>query len=85
MKLIIEEFENYAKRNGVSPSLMLKRLSGGDLAYRHLKNSKSLGYDLAKELFNMLGEWMFLTLVDLEEETLDGFKAKYIQVGNKLY
>ena len=37
MKLKIDEFENYAKRNGVSPRLMLQKLGGGRLAYKHLK------------------------------------------------
>ncbi len=36
-------------------------------------------------MYNALGEWTFLSLKDLEEETIDGFKAKYVQVGNKLY
>ena len=76
MKLKIDEFENYAKRNGVSPRLMLQKLGGGRLAYKHLKNGCALGYELAK--------WAFLSLVDMEEETIDGFKAKYIIIGNKL-
>ncbi len=44
MKLNIDEFENYAKRNGVSPRLMLQKLGGGRLAYKHLKNGCALGY-----------------------------------------
>lgn len=85
MKLKIDEFENYAKRNGVSPSAMLKKLGGGKYAYKHLKQKCALGYDLAKDMYNALGEWTFLSLVDMEEETIDGFKAKYIIIGNKLY
>ena len=84
MKLKIDEFENYAKRNGVSPQLMLQKLGGGRLAYKHLKNGCALGYEFAKEMYNSLGEWTFLSLVDMEEETIDGFKAKYIIIGNKL-
>ena len=85
MKLNIDEFENYAKRNGVTPRMMLQKLGGGKYAYKHLKDGCALGYELAKEMFNALGEWTFLSLIDFEEETLDGFKAKYVQVGNKLY
>ncbi len=84
MKLKIDEFENYAKRNGISASLLFKKLGGGKNAYRRLKSGCSLGYELAKDMFNTLGEWTFLSLVDLEGETIDGFKAKYILVGNKL-
>ena len=85
MKLKIDEFENYAKRNGVSPRLMLQKLGGGRLAYKHLKNGCALGYELAKDMFNALGEWTFLSLVNMEGETIDGFKAKYIVIGNNLY
>lgn len=85
MKLKIDEFENYAKHNSVSPRLMLQKLGGGRLAYKHLKNGCALGYEFAKEMYNSLGEWTFLSLVDMEEETIDGFKAKYIVIGNKLH
>lgn len=85
MKLKIDAFENYAKRNGVSPSVMLQKLGGGEFAYKHLKKGCALGYDLAKDMYNALGEWTFLSLVDMEEETIDGFKAKYIIIGNKLH
>ncbi len=85
MKLKIDEFENYAKRNGVTPSKMLEKLGGGKYAYKHLKNGCALGYDLAREMYNELGEWAFLSLVDMEEGTVDDFKAKFIRIGNKLY
>ena len=85
MKLIIDEFENYAKRNGVSPNVLLKKMGGGKSAYSQLKNGGVLGNDLARDMYNTLGEWTFLTLVDMEGETIDGFKAKYILIGNKLY
>ncbi len=85
MKLKIDQFENFVKRNCISANKLLKTLGGKKYTYRHLKIGRQIGYDLAREMFNALGEWTFLSLVDLEEETLDGFKAKYIQVGNKLY
>ncbi len=85
MKLNIDEFENYAKRNGVTPRMMLQKLGGGKYAYKHLKDGCALGYELAKDMFNALGEWTFLSLVNMEGETIDGFKAKYIVIGNKLY
>lgn len=85
MKLKIDEFENYAKRNGTTPNAMLVKLGGGKQAYKQLKDGSALGYELAKDMYNALGEWLFLSLVDMEEETIDGFKAKYILIGNKLY
>lgn len=85
MQLNIEEFENYAKRNGVSPSVMLRKLGGGASAYKLLRDGNALGNDLARDLYNALGEWTFLSLVDMEGERIDDFKAKYIVIGNKLY
>lgn len=85
MKLKIKEFENYAKRNRLAPSAMLEKLGGGELAYSQLKQGKAIGYDVARNMYNALGEWVFLTLIEMEEETLDGFKSKFVQVGNKLY
>lgn len=85
MKLNIEEFENYARRNGVSANKLLIKLGGGKLAYGQLKKGNAIGYELARSMYNALGEWTFLSLIDFEGETLDGFKAKYVQVGNKLY
>lgn len=85
MKLKIEEFEAFARKNGKSANVMCRRLGGNELTYRRLKKGDKLGYDFARELYNALGEWTFLTLVDMEEETIDGFKAKYVAIGNKLY
>ena len=85
MKLKIEEFEAFVKRNGKSASAMCKKLGGDDLTFRRLKKGNKLGYDLARGMYNILGEWTFLMLVDMEKETIDGFKAKYITIGNKLY
>lgn len=85
MKLKIDEFENYAKRNGITSNAMLVKLGGGKQAYKQLKDGQAPGYELTKEMYNALGEWLFLSLVDMEEETIDGFKAKYILIGNKLY
>ena len=85
MKLKIDEFENYTKRNKMSASALFEKLGGGKLAYNQLKQGKAIGYDVARNMYNALGEWTFLSLIDFEEETLDGFKAKFVQVGNKLY
>lgn len=85
MKLNIEEFESYAKRNRMTASAMLKKLGGGKLAYNQLKQGKELGYDVARNMYNALGECVFLMLIDFEGETLDGFKSKFVQVGKKLY
>lgn len=85
MKLKISEFEAFAQKNGKSANTMLRKLSGGAFAHAELKSGNALGYELAKNMYNILGERLFLSLVDLEEETIDGFKSKFIGIGNKLY
>lgn len=85
MKLKIREFENFAKRSGKKANIMFVKLGGGKRAYKRLKKGCPMGYDIAREIYNELGEQTFLSIVDLEEETINGFKAKYIVVGNKLY
>lgn len=44
-----------------------------------------MGYDEVMEFYNRNGEEMTVKLIDFEEETPDEFKAKYIEIGNKLY
>lgn len=43
-----------------------------------------IGYDEVRNFYNRNGEELTENLINFEEETLDGFKAKYIQIGNKL-
>lgn len=84
MRLNVKEFKKYAKQKGVNPKVLLIRLGGGEFAYRRLKRHCPLGYELAREMYNALGEQTFLSLVIFEEETIDGFKSKYICIGHKL-
>lgn len=84
MKLNVKEFRKYAKQKGVRPNVLLIRLGGGELAYRRFKRRCSLGYELARDMYNALGEQTFLSLVTFEGETIDGFKSKFVRVGQKL-
>lgn len=85
MKLKIEEFEKLAEQKGVSPNALLVKLGGGEFAYKYLKKGCSLGYDLARDLYNSLGEQAFLSLIILEDETVYDFKSRYMQIADKLY
>lgn len=85
MKLKIIEFEKFSQSQNIKAKRFLKILGGGKFTYRHLKKGRAIGYELARKIYNGLGECKFLTLIDFEEETLDGFKAKYITIGKKLY
>lgn len=52
---------------------------------RLLEQGKQIGYEAVKDIYNKHGEQAVEKLIDFEEETLNGFKSKYILVGNKLY
>lgn len=85
MKLNIDEFEKLAEQKGISPKVLLIKLGGGEYAYKYLKKSCSLGYDLARDLYNALGEQAFLSLIIMEDETVYEFKNRYMQIADKLY
>lgn len=86
MKLRIREFERLAKGNGYGNGRhLMRRLGAGKNAYATIKNGNQIGYDLAKELYNTFGVLAFLEVIDLEGETLGGFRSKYVAVEGKLY
>lgn len=85
MKLNIDEFEKLAEQKGISPKALLIKLGGGRYAYKHLKKGCSLGYDLARDMYNSLGEQAFLSLIIMEDETVYEFKNRYMQIAGKLY
>lgn len=86
MKLRIREFERLAKGNGYGNGRwLMRRLGAGKNAYAAIKNGNQIGYDLAKELYNTFGVLAFLEVIDLEGETLGGFRSKYVAVEGKLY
>ena len=41
-----------------------------------------IGYDLVKEIYNAFGPLVMLQVIDLEGETLQSFKSKYISIRN---
>jgi hypothetical protein len=80
------EFEELAKRKGLSNGKLLwKKIGGGKAAYTLMKNGCDISYEVVKGLYNYYGEVETLKVIDFGEETIDGFKAKFIQVGDKLY
>ncbi len=86
MRLKIEEFEKIAMQKGYrTGNEFMKKLGGGKMTYSLLRQGKQIGYELVKDIYNELGENTITKVIDFEEETLDGFKAKYIICGNKLY
>jgi len=86
MKLIIDEFEALARRKGFQNGYRLwRRIGGGVSAYKLVKQGYRVTHEVIKELFNLVGEKETVRVVEFEEETINGLKAKYIEIGNKLY
>lgn len=86
MKLKIKEFEVLARQNGYrNGKALMKKLGAGKCAYGCLKRGCKIGYDLVKAIQNEFGALVMLRVIDLEGETLQSFKSKYISVGGTLY
>lgn len=86
MKLRIREFERLAKENGYGNGIrLMRRLGAGKSAYAAIKNGNRIGHDLAKELYNTFGVLAFLSVIDLEGESLGSFRSKFIAAEGKLY
>ena len=86
MKLNIKGCRAYCKQHGIRNYVELaERLELSTPVVRLLEQGNGIGYDAVKDIYNKLGEAAVLQLIDFEEETLNGFKSKYVQVGNKLY
>ena len=86
MRIRIDAFEELAKRKRIpNGKLLWKKIGGGKAAYSLMKDGCNVTYEVVKELYNLYGEIETLKVVDFGEETIDGFKAKFIQVGDKLY
>ena len=86
MKLNIKGCRAYCKRHGIRNYVELaERLELSTPVVRLLEQGNEIGYDAVKDIYNKLGEAAVLQLIDFGEETLNGFKSKYVQVGNQLY
>lgn len=86
MKLNIDGCRSYCKRNNVRNYVELSAVLGLSVTVlKLLEQGIEIGYDAVKDIYNNLGEYVVLQIIDFGEETLNGFKSKYIQVGNQLY
>lgn len=86
MKLKIKEFESLAKRQGYKDGeALFLRLGGGWKTYKSLKRGNQIGYEFVRELYNEFGALTMLEVIDLEGETIQSFKSKFVAVGGILY
>mgnify|MGYP001852736659 FL=1 len=86
MKLNIAGCRTFIERKGIGNYRELSQELGiGVTALLLLEQGNEIGYDAVRDLYNSLGEQIVSEIIDFGEETLDGFKSKYVQVGNTLY
>lgn len=86
MKLNIAGCRAFIERNGIEDYQSLSSVLGVSVSVlKLLEQGGRIGYDAVREIYNDLGEQTVTEIIDFEEETLDGFKSKYIQVGDALY
>lgn len=86
MKLNIAGCRAFIERNGIEDYQAFSSVLGVSVSVlKLLEQGGKIGYDAVREIYNDLGEQTVAELIDFEEETLDGFKSKYIQVGDALY
>lgn len=86
MKLNILGCRSYCEFKGIKNYKGLSKIFGFSIAaLKILEQGNEIGYDAVRDIYNKLGEHVVLQIIDFGEETLNGFKSKYIQVGNKLY
>lgn len=85
MKLNIKGCRAYCEQNGILNYVELARLFGLSVTViRLLEQGNEIGYGAVKDIYNKLGEKAVLQIIDCGEESLIGFKSKYVEVGNKL-
>lgn len=86
MKLNIAGCRAFIERNGIEDYQSLSSALGISVSVLELlEQGGRIGYDAVREIYNNFGEQTVTEIIDFEEETLDGFKSKYIQVGDALY
>lgn len=86
MKLNIAGCRAFIERKGIGNYQELSQELGISISVLLLlEQGNEIGYDAVRDLYNSLGEQTVSEIIDFGEETLDGFKSKYVQVGDTLY
>lgn len=86
MKLNIKGCRSYCKQHDIKNYVELAQVLELNIpVVRLLEQRIGIGYDAVKDIYNKLGVAAVLQIIDFEGEPLNGFKSKYVQVGNKLY
>lgn len=86
MKLNVDGCRRFCEQNGIKNYKELAQVFELSVTVvRLLEQGIEIEYDAVKDIYNKLGEAVVLQIIDFEEETLNGFKSKYVQIGKILY
>lgn len=86
MKLNVKGCKAYCERKGIkSYKQLAKVLELSEEAIKLFEKGSKIDHDAVKDIYNKLGEKVVVQIINFEEETLNGFKSKYVQIGNQLY
>lgn len=86
MRIKMTELNELANQKCFNSKKILVKLGQGKQLYKLLENGMQIGYEAVKEIYNRLGEIETIKIIDFgEEETLNGFKSKFIEIKGRLY
>ena len=79
MKLNIMGCRAFCERKGIKNYAELSKVLELSVeVISLLEQGNEIGYDAVKDIYNKLGEKAVLQIIDFGEETLNGFKSKYV-------
>ncbi len=86
MRLNVKGCKAYCEQKEIKSYAQLAEvLELSEEVIRILEQGNEIDHDAVKDIYNKLGERVVKQIINFEEETLNGFKSKFIQIGNKLY
>ena len=86
MKLNIKGCRRYIRQHDITDYEALATHLGIEVEMlKALEQGAKLGYELLKDIYNRIGEAAVKQIIDFEQETMSGFKSKFVLVGKLLY
>lgn len=86
MKLNIKGCRRYVRQHGITDYEAFAAHLGIEVdTLKALEQGARLGYELLKGIYNRIGELAVVQIIDFEQESLNGFKNKFVLVGKLLY
>ncbi len=86
MRLKIKEFNNLAKERGYKNGYELFcELGGGRGSYKLLKQGLGIGYEMVKEMYNVLGGDTTNRIINFEGGNINELKSKFVEIDGHLF